>query len=62
MAPQRQQVVDLEKAGFPAPTTVASFVLRKELPERPLIVVDEAGQIGGKQMADLIRIVQSHGG
>jgi hypothetical protein len=62
LAPQRQQVVDLEKAGFSAPNTVASFLLRKELPERPLVVVDEAGQIGGKQMAELVRIVQSNGG
>ena len=50
LAPQRQQVVDMEKAGFPSPKTVDEFLQRRELPEGALIVVDEAGQIGGRQM------------
>ena len=29
--PQRQQVVDMEKAGLPSPSTVASFLLKHEL-------------------------------
>lgn len=56
LAPQRQQVVDMEKAEFPSPTTVANFLLRSELAEGAVIVVDEAGQIGGRQMADLLRL------
>lgn len=62
LAPQRQQVVELEKAGFPAPTTVTGFLLRAQIPPRSLVVVDEAGQIGGKQMHELLRLVDSAGG
>src|SRR6266480_2356016 len=58
LAPQRQQVVSMEKAGFPLPLTVASFLLKKELAERAVVVVDEAGQIGGRQMLELIRLVR----
>jgi conjugative relaxase-like TrwC/TraI family protein len=56
LAPQRQQVVDMERAGFPSPTTVTNFLLRGELAEGAVIVVDEAGQIGGRQMVDLLRL------
>ena len=48
LAPQRQQVVDMEKSGFPSPATVASFLQRGELPEGAVVVVDEAGQFGGR--------------
>ena len=58
LAPQRQQVVDMEKAGFPSPKTVASFLQRRELQPGALIVVDEAGQIGGRQMLELIRLAK----
>ncbi len=57
LAPQRQQVVEMETAGFPSPTTVANFLLKGELTEGTVVVVDEAGQIGGKQMLELIRLV-----
>jgi len=56
LAPQRQQVVDMERAAFPSPTTVTNFLLRGELAEGAVIVVDEAGQIGGRQMVDLLRL------
>jgi conjugative relaxase-like TrwC/TraI family protein len=58
LAPQRQQVVDMEKAGLPSPSTIASFLLRSELVEHAVVVVDEAGQIGGRQMHELIRLVR----
>ena len=58
LAPQRQQVVDMEKAGLPSPSTVTNFLLKRELPEHAVVVVDEAGQIGGRQMLELIRIVR----
>ncbi len=58
LAPQRQQVVEMEKAGFPSPSTVTSFLLKHELSEGTVVVVDEAGQIGGKQMLELIRLAQ----
>ena len=28
LAPQRQQVVEMERAGFPSPTTLANFLLK----------------------------------
>jgi conjugative relaxase-like TrwC/TraI family protein len=56
LAPQRQQVVDMEKAGLPSPTTVANFLLKRELADNALIVVDEAGQIGGRQTLELLRL------
>jgi conjugative relaxase-like TrwC/TraI family protein len=58
LAPQRQQVVEIEKAGFPSPSTVANFILKRELAERAVVVVDEAGQIGGRQMLELMRLVR----
>src|SRR5581483_9267713 len=42
LAPQRQQVVDMEHAGFSSPTTVANFLLKGELPAGAVVVVDEA--------------------
>ncbi len=56
LAPQRQQVVDLERAEFPSPTTVTNFLLKGELNQGAVIVVDEAGQIGGRQMVNLLRL------
>lgn len=58
LAPQRQQVVDMEKAGPPSPATVGSFLTEAELPERTVIVVEEAGQIGGRQMLALLRLAK----
>ena len=57
LAPQRQQVLDMERDGFPAPATVASFLARRELAEGTAVIVDEAGQLGGKTMLELIRLV-----
>ncbi|MGA3282927.1 MAG: MobF family relaxase [Verrucomicrobiota bacterium] len=56
LAPQRQQVVAMEQAEFPSPTTVTSFLLKHELVEGAVVVVDEAGQIGGRQMSELLRL------
>jgi conjugative relaxase-like TrwC/TraI family protein len=56
LAPQRQQVVEMEGAGFPSPTTVANFLLKGELSAGAVVVVDEAGQIGGRQMHHLLRL------
>ncbi|MGH7989249.1 MAG: AAA family ATPase, partial [Limisphaerales bacterium] len=58
LAPQRQQVVDMEKAKFPSPTTVTNFLLKRELVEGAVVVVDEAGQIGGRQMSELLRLAR----
>ncbi|HOF69938.1 MAG TPA: MobF family relaxase [Verrucomicrobiota bacterium] len=58
LAPQRQQVVDMEKAGLPSPSTVANFLLKGELATGAVVVVDEAGQIGGRQMLELLRFAR----
>jgi conjugative relaxase-like TrwC/TraI family protein len=62
LAPQRQQVIDLERGGLRLPATVSSFLLKRELNQGAAIIVDEAGQIGGQQMWDLIRLVRERNG
>ncbi len=62
LAPQRQQVADLDQAGFPKPTTVADFLTRKTAMNRGVVIVDEAGQIGARQMVSLIRQIASFNG
>jgi len=62
LAPQRQQVVEMDKAGFPTPTTVANFLIKRELGDSAVIVVDEAGQIGGRQMLELVRLIHERHG
>lgn len=62
LAPQRQQIVEMEKGGFDSPLTVASFLHKRELTEQAIVVVDEAGQIGGRQMLDLIRLIRERNG
>ena len=62
LAPQRQQVVEMEKAEFPSPTTVANFLVKRELAGSAVIVVDEAGQIGGRQMLELVRLIKEQNG
>jgi conjugative relaxase-like TrwC/TraI family protein len=62
LSPQRQQVVEMEKAGFPSPTTVANFLIKRELAHSAVVVVDEAGQIGGRQMLELVRLIHERHG
>ena len=62
LAPQRQQVQDLATNGFPSATTLADFLTRKTMEEGAVILLDEAGQVSGRQMAELIRLVQSGNG
>ncbi len=58
LAPQRQQVVDMKKSGLPSPTTIANFLTKGELAFGSVVVVDEAGQIGGRQMLGLLRLAR----
>ncbi len=44
LAPQRQQVVDMEKNGFHSPSTVASFLTKGELAERAVVIVTKPGR------------------
>lgn len=62
LAPQRQQVADLAANGFPTPTTLAEFLIRKRMNWGAVVVLDEAGQVGGRQMYELVRLVQENGG
>ncbi|MDD3179572.1 MAG: MobF family relaxase [Opitutaceae bacterium] len=58
LAPQRQQVRDLQKDGLAA-QTVSQLLVTMQLPPRAVVLVDEAGQIGGRQLHTLIRLVQA---
>ncbi|MDQ6912070.1 MAG: relaxase domain-containing protein [Verrucomicrobiota bacterium] len=62
LAPQRQQVIDLARDGLVQTQTVSECLQRGTLPDRAVVIVDEAGQIGGRQLLGLIRLVQEVGG
>jgi conjugative relaxase-like TrwC/TraI family protein len=61
LAPQRQQVADLQADGLTA-ETLSRFLVAKQLPKGGVVIVDEAGQIGGRQLHELIRVVQMNEG
>lgn len=61
LTPQRQQVADLCADGLPA-ETVSHRLELKSVPPRAVVLVDELGQIGGKQLGDLVALVKKHGG
>jgi ATP-dependent exoDNAse (exonuclease V) alpha subunit len=58
LAPQRQQVHDLENDGLPA-QTLAHLLASKQLPAKAVVILDEAGQVGGRDLRELIRLVES---
>ncbi|MGH7936508.1 MAG: MobF family relaxase, partial [Chthoniobacterales bacterium] len=58
LAPQRQQVIDLTRDGLLEAQTVSECLQRGTLPDGTVVIVDEAGQIGGRQLLDLIRLVR----
>ncbi|MGD1019858.1 MAG: MobF family relaxase [Verrucomicrobiia bacterium] len=62
VAPQRQQVMDLERDGFQGAQTVSALLARATLPRGGVLLVDEAGQIGGRQMHQLLSLVQANEG
>ena len=62
LAPQRQQVIDLTRDGLLEAQTVSECLQRGTLPDRAVVIVDEAGQIGGRQLLDLIRLVRGVNG
>jgi conjugative relaxase-like TrwC/TraI family protein len=62
VAPQRQQVIGLEQDGLENVETVSAFLARRQMPRHAVVLVDEAGQIGGKQMHALLRMAQEHQG
>ncbi len=60
VAPQRQQVLDLESAGFDHVETVSGLLARRQLPRDAVLLVVEAGQIGGKQMHALLALAEDN--
>src|SRR5208282_4792885 len=62
LAPQRQQVADLERDDFAGAQTVSSFLARRSMPRGAVVLVDEAGQIGGEQMLQLLSLIKEHDG
>ncbi len=62
LAPQRQQVLDLTRDGLHGAQTVSECLQRGEIPRGAVVIVDEAGQIGGRQLFDLVRLTQKYGG
>jgi ATP-dependent exoDNAse (exonuclease V) alpha subunit len=62
IAPQNKQVLDLQKDGFAGARTLAGFLQTKEPPPRgAVLLVDEAGQISGKDMRALLEKAQADG-
>ena len=61
IAPQRQQALDLKKS-FADTQTVSEFLAKRRIISGAVVIVDEAGQIGGKQMHELLSFVQANGG
>ncbi|MGA3007732.1 MAG: MobF family relaxase, partial [Opitutaceae bacterium] len=61
LAPQRQQVADLCADGLVA-ETLSRRLETKTLPSGTVVLVDESGQIGGKQLGELVALVKAHGG
>jgi len=62
LAPQRQQVADLERDGFTGAETVSAFLTQKSMRRGAVVIVDEAGQIGGQQMLQLLDYIQTNQG
>jgi len=62
-APQHQQVRDLRNDGLgDAITLTRLLTMEGWMPENAVVIVDEAGQIGGKDMLALIKKVQAANG
>ena len=62
IAPQTQQVMNLEKDGFHGAQTMSAFLAQGKLAEYAVVIVDEAGQIGGKQMLELLELAHLNTG
>jgi conjugative relaxase-like TrwC/TraI family protein len=61
VAPQRQQALDLKKS-FGDTQTVSEFLARRQMLPGSVVIVDEAGQIGGGQMRELLKFVKANQG
>jgi len=61
LAPQNQQVQDLQADGFTAQTVSSYLKAPYELKQNSVLIVDEAGQIGGEDMSKLIANAKMEG-
>lgn len=62
VAPQRQQVIGLEADGLGTGQTLSELLTRRELPDGAVVLLDEAGQVGARQMHDLLTLIQERNG
>ena len=62
VAPQRQQVIELQRELGCEGQTVSEFLERNSMSEGAVVIVDEAGQIGAAQMVRLIEFVRQNKG
>lgn len=61
LAPQRQQVDGLSRDGFAA-QTLSSFLNCPRMDSGGVVIVDEAGQVGARQMLELFKKVRAFRG
>ncbi|MCG3147699.1 MAG: Multifunctional conjugation protein TraI [Verrucomicrobiae bacterium] len=61
IAPQRQQVIALQHDGMTGAQTVSEFLTKRQMPRGAVVIADEAGQIGAKQMQQLLHYAQDNG-
>jgi conjugative relaxase-like TrwC/TraI family protein len=61
LAPQRQQVRDLQVDGLPA-QTLAQVLTTQSIPPHAVVILDEAGQVGGRELHALVKLVQAQHG
>jgi len=62
IAPQRQQVMDLQREFGSDAQTVSEFLTKQRMGAGAVVIVDEAGQIGAKQMLHLLQFVRARKG
>lgn len=62
LAPQRQQIIDLYREGLTGTATVAECLQRRDMPHRAVVIVDEAGQLSGRHLFELIDLVKERRG
>lgn len=60
LAPQRQQVLGLEDDGLPA-QTLAQFLVNPKLTEKAVVMLDEAGQVGIRDLHRLAGLARRSG-
>ncbi|MGA8658172.1 MAG: AAA family ATPase [Chthoniobacterales bacterium] len=60
VAPQNSQVQDLEKSGLRHAQTLASFLQGNDISRGSVILLDEAGQVGGSDFLKLLVLAKEY--